>query len=171
MTFPEPILRRAAGVRLVSFDVDGVLTDGKLYYTSAGEEIKAFNVQDGSAIKLLLGHGVEVAIITGRDSPMVSRRAAELGIPHLFQNVDDKAQALDTLCERLALRPSEVAHVGDDLPDLALFAHVGLAIAVPSGHPAALARAHYVTQLAGGTGVAREVCELILRARGAWALD
>ena len=169
MEFPDQVLEKASRIRLISFDVDGVLTDGKLYYTDQGAEIKAFNVQDGSAIKLLHQHGIQTAIITGRDSPMVSRRASELGISHVHQQVDDKARTLAKLCAALGLTHVEAAHVGDDLPDLALFQTVGLAVGVPNGHPSALASAHYVTRLAGGQGVAREVCELILRARGLWA--
>jgi 3-deoxy-D-manno-octulosonate 8-phosphate phosphatase (KDO 8-P phosphatase) len=168
MEFPDQVLEKASRIRLISFDVDGVLTDGKLYYTDQGVEIKAFNVQDGSAIKLLHQNGIKTAIITGRDSPMVSRRASELGISHVYQQVEDKAHTLARLCADLGLAHVEAAHVGDDLPDLALFQAVGLAIGVPNGHPSALASTHYVTRLAGGQGVAREVCELILRARGLW---
>lgn len=171
MDFPDQVLEKASKIRLVSFDVDGVLTDGKLYYTDQGAEIKAFNVQDGSALKLLQLHGLEIAIITGRDSPMVARRASELGIPHVYQGVDDKATALDRICADLGLKNAEAAHVGDDLPDLVLFQKVGLAIGVPNGHPSALASTDYVTRLAGGQGVAREVTELILRARGLWTYD
>ncbi len=171
MDFPDQVLEKAARIRLVSFDVDGVLTDGKLYYTDQGAEIKAFNVQDGSALKLLERHGLQIAVITGRDSPMVTRRASELGIHHVYQGVEDKTETLDRLCFDLGLKPAEAAHVGDDLPDLALFQKVGLAIGVPNGHPTALASTDYVTRLTGGQGVAREVGELILRARGLWAYD
>ncbi len=168
MEFPSQVLEKASRITLVSFDVDGVLTDGKLYYTDQGTEIKAFNVQDGSAIKLLHQHGIQTAIITGRDSPMVARRASELGMSHVYQNVADKRQALAALCSELGRDPAEVAHVGDDLPDLSLFGLVGLAIGVANGHPTALAATDYVTCLAGGQGVAREVCELVLRAHGLW---
>jgi len=166
--FPADVLTRAAAVKLVSFDVDGVLTDGRIVYSDAGHEIKAFHVQDGSAIKLLKSHGVHCAIITGRQSAIVTRRAAELGIEHVHQAVADKAAALDTILDALGLDAAAAAHVGDDLPDLPAFARVGLAIGVANGHPTAMAKTHYVTRLAGGEGVAREVCELILRARGAW---
>lgn len=168
MTFPDALLTRARAVTLVSFDVDGVLTDGRITYTEQGDEIKAFHVQDGSAIKLMRSHGIAIAIITGRTSVMVRRRAGELGIEHVFQGTDDKAATLKLLTARLGIDAAAVAHVGDDLPDLPLFERVGLAIGVPNGHPAALARAHYVTELAGGCGVAREVCELLLRAKGLW---
>ncbi len=171
MDFPASVLERASSIALVSFDVDGVLTDGKLYYTDQGEEIKAFHVQDGSAIKLLEQNGIRTAIITGRRSPMVSRRAQELGISYVYQGVDDKARCLADLCESLGLGPAQVAHIGDDLPDLGLFRLVGLGIGVPNGHPTVLATADYVTRLAGGHGVAREICELMLRAHGRWDYD
>jgi 3-deoxy-D-manno-octulosonate 8-phosphate phosphatase (KDO 8-P phosphatase) len=167
----QALTRRAAGIDLISFDVDGVLTDGRIVYTERGDEIKAFNVQDGSAIKLLQSCGIQAALITGRRSSMVERRAAELGIEHVFQGVADKAEALEILCARLRIPPSAVAHVGDDLPDLALFHRVGLAIRVPNGHPTIFPHVHHTTELAGGQGVAREVAELLLRARGSWPFD
>ncbi len=171
MEFPEEVLERARSVRLVSFDVDGVLTDGRIVYSEHGDELKAFHVQDGSAIKLLAAEGITSAIITGRASAPVARRAAELGIEHVFQGVADKAVVLRQLLSRLNLDANAVAHVGDDLPDLPVFAMAGLAIGVPNGHPTALARVHYVTRLPGGQGVAREICELLLRARQRWPYD
>ncbi|MEQ8857333.1 MAG: HAD hydrolase family protein [Pseudomonadales bacterium] len=171
MEFPDDVLARARPVQLVSFDVDGVLTDGRIYYSANGDEIKAFHVQDGSAIKLLAEHDVRTAIITGRSSTAVARRATELGVEHVFQGVVDKAATLHRLIDSLSLDGAAVAHVGDDLPDLAAFAMVGLAIGVANGHPSALAHTHYVTGLRGGHGVAREVCELLLRARGRWPYD
>lgn len=170
-TLSESVRARAAAISLVSFDVDGVLTDGRLLYTERGDEIKAFHVQDGSAIKLLLEYGIEVALITGRSSSMVERRARELGIAHVYQGVGDKGHALGELCTALGLPERSVAHVGDDLPDLPLFHRVGLAIGVPNGHPAIFAHVHHTTALPGGRGVAREVCELLLRARGRWPFD
>jgi len=171
MHFPDSLLERARAVSLVCFDVDGVLTDGRIFYSERGDEIKAFHVQDGHAIKMLQNNDIQVALITGRRSGIVERRASELGIRYVYQGVDDKAAALRELLERLGLPASAAAHVGDDLPDLALFSIVGLAIGVPNGHPTAVAASHYVTQLAGGQGVAREVCELLLRARDRWPHD
>jgi len=168
MLFPQSLLARARDIALVSFDVDGVLTDGRIIYSERGDELKAFHVQDGYAIKLLQANGVQVAIITGRSSSMVTRRAAELGIRHVHQGADDKAATLRQLMAELDLSPAAVAHVGDDLPDLPVFAMVGLAVGVPNGHPSALAATHYVTELAGGQGVARELCELLLRSRDLW---
>lgn len=168
MRFPQPLLERARGISLVSFDVDGVLTDGRIVYSERGDEIKAFHVQDGHAIKMLQAHDIQVALITGRTSGIVERRAAELGIRHVYQGIAEKTAALEALLERLGITAAAAAHVGDDLPDLPLFATVGLAVGVPNGHPSALAATHYVTQLSGGQGVAREVCELLLRARDCW---
>lgn len=165
---PGDVRERAERVRLLSLDVDGVLTDGRILYSEAGDEIKAFHVQDGTAIKLLRQHGIRVVLITGRHSTIVDRRAAELGIDHVFQSVTDKASVLAGLLRELDLNAGQAAHVGDDLPDIGLFERVGLAIAVPNAHPAALARAHHVSTVAGGQGVVREVCELLLRARDAW---
>jgi 3-deoxy-D-manno-octulosonate 8-phosphate phosphatase (KDO 8-P phosphatase) len=171
VNFPASVLEQARRVSLVSFDVDGVLTDGQIIYSDRGEELKAFHVQDGSAIQLLRSCGIQVALITGRTSPIVARRAAELGIDHVHQGIRDKAALLRELLNELGLDAAAAAHVGDDLPDLAAFSEVGLAIGVPNGHPSALARTHYVTQIAGGQGVAREVCELMLRARNQWPYD
>ncbi|MDH3641827.1 MAG: HAD-IIIA family hydrolase [Gammaproteobacteria bacterium] len=166
--FTADALRRAAVIQLVIFDIDGVLTDGRLYYSDAGEEMKAFQVQDGYAIKLLREHGVEVAIITGRTSTIVARRAAELGIVHLYQGAEDKTVALNDLMKATRIQTDEIAHVGDDLPDLTLFDRVGFAISVPNGHPTVIKAANHVTAVAGGEGVAREVCQLILTAKDLW---
>ncbi len=157
-----------ARIRLLSLDVDGVLTDGRIIYSDDGREIKAFNVQDGSAIKMLAATGIEIAILTGRESPMVDRRARELGIRHLAQGLDDKGPAFQALCAQLHIPLKETAHVGDDLADLVLFDLAGFSISVPNGHPAVRARADHVTQAAGGEGVVRELAELILRARDTW---
>ncbi len=191
----EPALHtQSQAIRLVVFDVDGVLTDGKLWYSSSGEELKAFHVQDGSAIKLLQEHGIEVAIITGRQSPMVTRRAAELGIRFVFQGSElgdaNTGQAADLigdaqptetktktggklphyqrLLSNLGLTDSQVACVGDDIADLPLLQRCGLGVSVPNGHPAARQAAAHVTTTAGGQGVARELAEALLRAQDKW---
>lgn len=162
---PRAALRR---LQLISFDVDGVLTDGRITYSDDGRELKSFNVQDGAALKLLMAHGVQVAILTGRDSSMVSRRARELGIVHVHQGLADKVPAFETLISGLGIPTANTAHVGDDLADIALFERAGLAIAVPNAHPAARDRADLVTATAGGEGVARELAEAVLRARDEW---
>lgn len=168
MAFPAPVLERAADIELVAFDVDGVLTDGKLYYADDGRELKAFHVQDGAALKLLLSQGIIVAIITGRSSSIVKRRADELGIDHVYQGVSDKAAALATVSAKVGVSLAQAAYVGDDLPDLGVFATAGMAISVPNAHPAAAAAADYVTLTPGGAGAAREIAQLFLEARGEW---
>ena len=155
-------------LELLSFDVDGVLTDGKLLYTDDGREIKAFNVQDGASLKLLRQHGIEIAILTGRRSAMVERRADELGITHVRQGLERKGPALKSLADELRIPLDRMGHVGDDLPDLELFELVGLSISVPNGHPVVQDRADLVTTARGGEGVARELAQLILGARGEW---
>ena len=166
--FPPEALARAGEVELLILDVDGVLTDGRLHYSDRGVETKAFHAQDGAAIKMLQGAGVPVAIVSGRDSPAVARRARELGVAHVHQGAEDKAAALAALCRATGIAPERMAHVGDDIPDLALFDRVGFRIGVPGAHPAGAAAADYVTATAPGAGAVREACHLILVARGLW---
>ena len=158
-------LERAARVRLLVLDVDGVLTDGRLYIGPSGEEFKAFHVRDGAGIVALRRAGVAVAIISGRSSAAVEYRAAELGIEHVHQGVADKGRALERLLAELGLDRSAAACVGDDTPDLPLLEAAGFAVAVADAHPAARAAAHWVTSLPGGRGAVREVCDLLLQAR------
>lgn len=159
------VKERAARVRLVVFDVDGVFTDGRLYYGSSGEELKVFHVHDGQGVKRLLRHGVDVAVISGRDSAAVGRRMQDLGIAHVFQGDEDKLPIFQRLLKKLGLRPEEAACVGDDLPDVPLLEQVGLAVAVANALPAVRNKAHFVTQASGGMGAVREVCELIIASR------
>ena len=168
MSFPPRALDLAAKIRLLVLDVDGVLTDGRLYYGADGGETKAFSTQDGAAIKMLLGTGVAVAIVTGRQSEIVTRRAAELGIKHVHQGAHDKGLVLAEILESVGVAASETAHVGDDLPDLALFNRVAMRVSVPGAHPLVLERADYVTAAPPGAGAVREVCQLIMQARGTW---
>ncbi len=169
--FPSSLLHRAARVRLVVFDVDGVLTDGRIFYASDGSELKAFNTKDGASCKLLAAQGYHLAIITGRDSPMVSRRAGELGIRHVHQGIEHKPDALREVCRALDIEPEQTAHVGDDFADMPLFDEVGLAIAPSDAHPVVAARAHFVTPSSGGGGVAADVAELLMRSSGKWPYD
>lgn len=162
---PE-LLRRAARIRLLALDVDGVLTDGRLYFSNSGDETKSFSTLDGQGIKLLQESGVAVALITARQSNLVARRAENLGIRHLVQNCSDKLAALRLLLAQLELSLEQAAYVGDDLPDLACITRVGLGISVPNGHFSAQDRAALVTQRAGGHGAVREVCDLIMSAQG-----
>lgn len=159
------VVARARRVRLLVLDVDGVMTDGRLHITERGEETKVFHVRDGSGIVALQRSGVPVAIISGRSSPAVTRRATELGIAHVQQGVGDKGAALDALLARLAIGAQETACVGDDTPDLPMLARAGLAVAVADAHPAALAAAHWITSVPGGHGAVRQVCDLLLHAR------
>lgn len=159
---PTDIRERAAGVKLAVFDVDGVLTDGKLWYTADGREIKAFHALDGLGLKRLLANGIEVAVITARLSHVVTERMAELGVAHVYQGQKNKRACLEQLLHALRLDAAQVAYTGDDLPDLAPMALAGLSIAVPNGHPWVRERARWCTRLAGGNGAAREVCDLIL---------
>ncbi len=163
---PADIKHRAARVKLAVFDVDGVLTDGKLIYAADGHEIKAFHVHDGLGFKRLLANGIEVAVITARLSHIVTERMAELGVAHVYQDQKDKRACLEQLLAALHLTPAEAAYTGDDLPDLAPMRDVGLAIAVANAHPWVRAHAHWRTRHAGGDGAAREVCDLLLAAQG-----
>jgi len=159
-------LARAASLKLMIFDVDGILTDGTLYYSERGEELKAFNIQDGLGIKMLRQYGVEVALITARNSRAVELRAANLGIAQLFQGVEDKRVAYAALLAQLGLAAGQSGYMGDDLIDLPLITRCGFAATVPAAPQALKSRAHYVTHAPGGHGAVREVCEFILRAQG-----
>lgn len=160
------LAERARRVRLAIFDVDGVLTDGTVYMGPDGEAFKAFNILDGLGIKRLQQGGVATAIISGRDSAAVTRRARELGIGHVYQGVEDKVARFGTLCATVGIAPEACAFVGDDLPDLPVMECCGLAVAVANAVDAVKARAHYVTVAHGGRGAVREFCELVLSAQG-----
>ncbi|MHB8666929.1 MAG: KdsC family phosphatase [Burkholderiales bacterium] len=160
-------LKRAARLKLMIFDVDGVMTDGTLYYSERGEELKAFNIQDGLGIKMLRQYGVEVALITARNSRAVELRAASLGIAHLYQGAEDKRGAYAALLAQLDLAAEQSGYMGDDLIDLPLLTRCGFAATVRAAPQALKSRAHYVARAHGGHGAVREVCEFILRAQGA----
>jgi 3-deoxy-D-manno-octulosonate 8-phosphate phosphatase (KDO 8-P phosphatase) len=162
----QPIYDKARNIRLAIFDVDGVLTDGSLYLTDGGEEIKAFNSRDGHGMKMLRESGVELAIITGRVSRCVELRAKNLGIDLLFQGVADKARAFAELLAARGLAAATTAYMGDDVVDLPVLIRCGFAVTVPDAPLAVKERADYVTQAQGGRGAAREVCELIMHAQG-----
>lgn len=164
----EDQLQRFRQVRLLSLDVDGVLTDGCLYFTNTGEELKTFSSQDGHAIKMLQQGGIAVAIITGRRSHLVTRRARELGIAPVFQAARDKRLAFAELQRRSGLDATQIAHVGDDIPDLPVLRLAGLAIAVANRNPVLDEHVHYITRRPGGAGAVQEVCELILRSQQRW---
>lgn len=165
---PPELLLRAQGIRCAIFDVDGVLTDGSLTYGADGEITKTFFVLDGLGIQLLQKTGVQTAIISARNSPIVVKRAADLGITHVFQGQHDKRLAFTELLEKTGATAEQCGYIGDDVIDLPLFTRVGFAVTVPSGHPEVQYRAHYVTKNAGGRGAVREVCDMVMRAQGTY---
>lgn len=160
------LLQRGQTIKLAIFDVDGVLTDGRLYFLADGSEFKTFNTLDGQGIKMLIASGVRTAIISGRSTPIVERRAQNLGIQHLYQGREDKLVVLDELLAELGLNYADVAYLGDDLPDLPVMRRAGLGMAVANANAFVRQHAHGVTQARGGEGAAREFCELILAAQG-----
>ena len=157
---------RAARVRLVGFDVDGTLTDGRLWFDGEGNESKAYHVQDGLGLRLLEDNGIQVAFITARDSASARARARDLCLSHAFTDVADKAACLAGICARMGIGWDEVAYMGDDLHDLAVFPRVGLAVAPANAHPWVRNHAHWVTEQHGGKGAARALCDLVLDAKG-----
>ncbi|HQR50334.1 MAG TPA: HAD-IIIA family hydrolase [Methylophilaceae bacterium] len=159
-------IERAKRVRLVVFDVDGVMTDGSLYLCDDGQEYKAFNSQDGLGMKLLKASGVDMAIITGRTSNVVVKRAENTGVAHFFQGVEDKLEAFEQLARELGLDHAECAFMGDDVVDLPPMRRCGFAITVPAAPGLVKAHAHYVTSREGGRGAVRDVVEFIMRAQG-----
>lgn len=152
------------GLRLLVLDVDGVLTDGRLYFGPQGEELKVFHVRDGHGIKSVMRAGLEVCVISGRRSEAVERRCRELGIRHVRQGIEDKSAALREILAELGRTPEQTACVGDDTPDLPVMALVALPVAVADAHPDVLAAARYVTRAPGGHGAVREVCDLLVEA-------
>jgi len=162
----QDLQQRAKAIKLAIFDVDGVLTDGRLYFLTDGSEFKTFNTLDGQGIKMLINSGVRTAIISGRSTPVVEKRANNLGIQHLYQGREDKLVVLDELLAELGLNYAQVAYLGDDLPDLPVIRRVGLGMAVANAASFVRQHAHGVTEARGGEGAAREFCELIMRAQG-----
>jgi 3-deoxy-D-manno-octulosonate 8-phosphate phosphatase (KDO 8-P phosphatase) len=161
----DTLLERANDIRLLVLDVDGVLTDGRLYFTARGEEMKCFHVRDGAGIVRLLRAGVQVAVISGRSSRAVERRMSELGVTWVRQGMEDKDAALRELLDILGLTVQSVACMGDDLADLPLFEVARLAVTVADAHPSVKSRAHFITQASGGQGAVREVCDLIMESQ------
>jgi 3-deoxy-D-manno-octulosonate 8-phosphate phosphatase (KDO 8-P phosphatase) len=162
----KDILEKAKNIKVVIFDVDGVLTDGSLFIGDDGQEYKAFNSRDGHGMKMLQKTGVEIAIITGRTSEVVKHRIRDLGIKIVYQGQHDKTLAFNDLLNTHHLTTAECAYVGDDVVDLPVMSQVGLAIAVQDAHPMVKKHAHWLTPSAGGRGAGRDVCEMIMEARG-----
>jgi 3-deoxy-D-manno-octulosonate 8-phosphate phosphatase (KDO 8-P phosphatase) len=165
---PEEVKERAARVRLLLLDVDGVLTDGGILLHPDGEESKVFNVRDGLGIRLLQRAGVEVGFISGRNSRVVARRAEDLGIGLVVQGMLYKLPAYEEILTKRGLTHKDVAYVGDDIVDIPILERVGLAVATAGAVPAVVSRCHVITDRDGGRGAVREACELILQAQGRW---
>jgi 3-deoxy-D-manno-octulosonate 8-phosphate phosphatase (KDO 8-P phosphatase) len=155
---------KVATLKLLVLDVDGVLTDGRLYFDARGEALKVFHVRDGFGIRALHRAGIELAVISGRSSPAVRTRCRELGIRYVIQGADDKLAAFEALRARLGLDALQCACIGDDVPDVPLMRVMGLSFAVADAHPSAQAAATYITKIGGGHGAVREVCDLLLAA-------
>ncbi|MDA9909336.1 3-deoxy-manno-octulosonate-8-phosphatase KdsC [Gammaproteobacteria bacterium] len=165
MSNQDHINTLAADIKLLVLDVDGVMTDGKLYFSNNGEEIKAFNTMDGLGLKMLQNAGIKVALITGRQSEIVAVRAQNLGIKHVYQGRDDKINILEELLNTLGMEYSQVAYAGDDLPDLVCITQVKMGITVPNGHFLVKDAADAITSREGGNGAVREICDWILQAQ------
>jgi 3-deoxy-D-manno-octulosonate 8-phosphate phosphatase (KDO 8-P phosphatase) len=166
--YPSAVWNRAKGIRLLLLDVDGVLTDGRLYFDAKGEALKVFHVRDGHGIKMAQQAGIEVALLSGRRSDAAFHRARDLGLSRYYEGLRDKVAVLEELLAALNLGPQEVAAVGDELVDLPLMARVGLAVAVADAPPEVKATALWVTPSPGGQGAVREVTDLLLKAQGKW---
>ncbi len=162
----EELRQRARDIKLVAFDIDGVMTDGRLYYTDFGNEMKAFNVKDGIALNWLRSTGVEVAIITGRTSELVKKRASDLKISRLVQGREDKIVALKEMMAPMGIEARQVAYMGDDLPDLAAIRFAGIGVAVADAVPLVREHADLVVTRNGGDGAVREFCEWLMNAQG-----
>jgi 3-deoxy-D-manno-octulosonate 8-phosphate phosphatase (KDO 8-P phosphatase) len=162
----QTLIQIARKIRLLLLDVDGILTDGSLYFSNSGEEIKAFNSLDGHGIKMLISAGVDVGIITGRTSEIVKRRSADLGITTLLQGREDKLIALREIQSQVNYSDAEIAYAGDDFPDLPVLKAVGLCFSVPNGHTDIREAVHGVTESNGGMGAVREIADFILKAQG-----
>ena len=162
----QDIQAKAAAIKLVIFDVDGVLTDGSLFLGDDGQEYKAFNSKDGHGMKMLQHTGVGIAIITGRSSEVVRIRMHSLGIENVFQGIHDKRAAYEKLKAQLGLSDAQIAYVGDDVVDLPVMTQVGLSITVADGHALCKQHAHWISSHGGGRGAAREVCEMLMDAQG-----
>jgi 3-deoxy-D-manno-octulosonate 8-phosphate phosphatase (KDO 8-P phosphatase) len=166
--YPPEVWQRAQAVRLLLLDVDGVLTDGSLWFDAKGEALKVFHVLDGHGIKMAQRGGIEVALLSGRRSDAAYHRAKELGISRFYEGLRDKVAIMEELLASLNLIPEQAAMVGDDLVDLPVMVRVGLAVAVADAVPQVAAAAHWVTSLPGGRGAVRQVCDLLLQAQGKW---
>ncbi|MFT6896553.1 MAG: 3-deoxy-D-manno-octulosonate 8-phosphate phosphatase (KDO 8-P phosphatase) [Paraglaciecola sp.] len=163
---PKTIMDRFSRLKLLVCDVDGVFSDGRIYLGNQGEELKAFHTRDGYGVKALVNIGIQVAVITGRRSTIVEQRMGALGVQHIIQGCEEKQQALELLQAKLGISKDATVAIGDDMPDIGMFNRSSMGIAVADAHPFVQKNALYITQLGGGKGAVREVCDLILHAKG-----
>jgi 3-deoxy-D-manno-octulosonate 8-phosphate phosphatase (KDO 8-P phosphatase) len=170
-TVPPAVMRRAKAIRMLVLDVDGVMTDGRLFYGPGGQELTAFHILDGHGIKMAIRSGLSLAVVTGRESEAVVQRARELGILEVHQKAVDKLSVFQELLRKSGLAASQVACMGDDLVDLPLLRRAGLAISVPDAADEVRAAAHYVTRRRGGRGAVREAIEILLQSQGLWSAE
>lgn len=168
MVYSEKLIQKASKIKLLILDVDGVLTDNRLYYSNDGNELKTFYTRDGHGMVMLRKSGVDMAIITGRESQLVAKRAKDLKIAHLYQGVPDKLPSFQNLMNKLAISSDEVAYIGDDILDLPILMRVGLSITPTDGEEEVKSRVDYVSPHKGGNGVVREVCEMIMKSQDTW---
>lgn len=165
----DKVINKAKNIKLFICDIDGVFSDGRIYLGNNGEELKAFHTKDGYGVKALGASGVDVAVITGRQSNIVQTRMTALNVKHIVQGEENKLPALKKILATLNLTPDQVAYIGDDMPDYECMAYIGLSIAVNDAHPQILQLAHYTTYTRGGFGAVREVCDLIMQTQGTLA--
>lgn len=161
----KSVFDKLANIRLLVCDVDGIFSDGRIYLGNDGEEYKAFHTRDGYGVKAVIRHGIQVAVITGRQSNIVQQRMSALGVTHIIQGCEHKEAAMQQLMQTLNLAAHQVIAMGDDMPDLGLFELAGLKVCVPDGHPHMQNMADYITRCQGGFGAVREICDLLLQAR------
>ena len=165
----DSIWQKAKGIKLFICDIDGVFSDGRIYLGNAGEELKAFHTKDGYGIKALGASGVDVAVITGRQSTIVQTRMTALNVKHIVQGQEDKLPALKNIAKSLNLQAEQIAYIGDDMPDYECLNYVGLSIAVSDAHPTILKVCDYITYTRGGFGAVREACDLMMQSQGTLA--
>lgn len=161
----QSVYEQAKNIKLLVCDIDGVFSDGRIYLGNNGEELKAFHTKDGYGVKALISAGVDIGIITGRRSNIVTNRMKSLNVKYVIQGQENKLPALKEIIDLLRLKPEQVAYIGDDMPDLACIEYVGLGIAVADAHPAISQKANYTTYTSGGFGAVREVCDIIMQAQ------
>ncbi len=168
MVYSEKLIQKASKIKLLILDVDGVLTDNRLYYSNDGNELKTFYTRDGHGMVMLRKSGVDMAIITGRESQLVAKRAQDLKIAHLYQGVPDKLPSFQNLMDKLDISSDQVAYIGDDILDLPILMRVGLSITPADGEDEVKSRVDYVSPHRGGNGVVREICEMLMKSQDTW---